>query len=53
MSKEEQEIIDDFQGREGYEKVLQNADYYLSDQGPMMIECGTSREENDSVSGAA
>ena len=53
MSKEEQEIIDDFQSREGYEKVLQNADYYLSDQGPMMIECGTSREENDSVSGAA
>lgn len=29
MSKEEQEVIDSFQGKENYEKVLQNKDYYL------------------------
>jgi hypothetical protein len=29
MTKEEQEVINEFQGKEEYNKVMQNKDYYI------------------------
>ena len=31
MNQEEKDVIDEFQGREGYEKVFRRQDYYLAD----------------------
>jgi len=43
MSAEERAVIDDFEGREEYEKVMRNKDYYLyKSTDLLMIDAGVS-----------
>lgn len=36
MTKEEQHVVDSFQGKERYQHVLDHADYYLPESGPVI-----------------
>lgn len=40
MSKEEQQVIDEFQGKEEYAKVMENASFYLTDISTLLLNAG-------------
>jgi hypothetical protein len=40
MSDEEKQVIDEFQGKEEYSKVMRNADFYLVDTQTLLLTAG-------------
>ena len=38
MTAEERAVVDDFQGKEAYEKVIQKKEYYISDSGLKLVD---------------